>query len=232
MTILVIEHHDSPSLGVVGEAIEAAGVPTKVLWGEDGDPMPDSSDDYDGMVVLGGAMNALDDSKCPYFPQLVRLIQDFGVADKPVLGICLGSQLIARAYDAPVHLEGPFEFGFCPIKLTEDGASDPVVGHMKPDQGLFEWHTDHYALPDDAVHLASGTDYTYQCFRMGRATYAMQFHFEVTREIVDGWIEMTGDFCDQNVPDYRNWLPKQFEDHMDASKEFCRSAIRNWLALV
>jgi len=141
------------------------------------------------------------------------------------------AQLVARAYGAQCHLGRDFEFGFCPISLTEAGKGDPVVGHMLPDQGLFEWHTDHYGLPEGAINLATGTEYPNQCFCIGRATYAMQFHFEITQDIVEGWIRMTGDFCERNVPGYQDWLPGQFETHMDASMDFCRTATRNWLAL-
>lgn len=231
MTVLVIEHHDIPSLGVVGDTIEQAGIATHVLWGENGDIMPGNTDGYDGLVILGGAMNAMDDTNYPYFPDLLRLIRGFGEADKPVLGICLGSQLIARAYDSEVSLNGKIEFGFCPVSLSDEGADDPVVGHMLPEQGFFEWHTDHYSLPAGATHLASGNDYNFQCFRMGRATYAMQFHFEVSRGLVDEWIENNIDYCDENVPGYQNWLPGQFDLHLDPSMDFCRTAIRNWLAL-
>jgi GMP synthase-like glutamine amidotransferase len=230
MTILVIEHHDTPSLGAVGDTIHAAGLPTQVLWGENGDIMPSSTDGYEALIVLGGAMNALDD-RFPYFPALLKLIRKFGDDDKPVLGICLGAQLIARAYGAPVHLTDDFEFGFCPITLTKEGVDDPVIGHMKPGKGLFEWHTDHYELPTGAVHLASGSNYPYQCFRMGRATYAMQFHFEVTREIIDGWLEMTGNYCDEHAPGYQDWLPGQMDSHLTPSVEFCRTAISKWLTL-
>ncbi len=231
MSILVIEHHDNPSLGVVGETIKEAGILTTVLWGENGDVMPGSHAGHDGLIVLGGAMNAMDDTNYPYFPALLKLIRSFGDADKPVLGICLGSQLIARAYGADVHLAGDFEFGFCPISLTPEGLDDPVVGHMHQDQGLFEWHVDHYNLPVDAVELATGVDYPHQCFRMGRATYAMQFHFEVTKEIIEGWIIMTGDECDHLSPGYQEWLPGQFKTHLTPSMDFCRTAIQNWLSL-
>jgi len=81
VTILVIEHHDAPSLGVVGDTIKETGTPTHVLWGENGDPMPETCGGYDALVVLGGAMNALDDIRCPYFSDLIRLIRAFGVAE-------------------------------------------------------------------------------------------------------------------------------------------------------
>ena len=230
MQILAIEHHDAPSVGVVGETLEAQGVETRVLWGAHGDCMPERPDGYHGLVVLGGAMNALDDERCPCFPALLSLIREFTQLDKPVLGICLGAQLIARAFDGQAQLDGPFEFGFHPIKLTDDGIVDPVIAHMAEQLNLFQWHTDHYDLPCDAVKLATGSDYPNQAYRIGRATYGMQFHFEVTQAIVEGWISHYADMNDQ-APDYATWLPKQFDQHMEASKQFCRDLVRRWLML-
>lgn len=233
MRVLAVEHHDAPSLGVVGDTLDAEGVKTDVIWGEDGDPMPEDSREYDGLVVLGGAMNALDDERCPYFPDLINLIRDFTDQDKPVMGICLGAQLIARAYEGRAHLEGPFEFGFHPIDLTDEGREDPVVGHMPDGISLFEWHTDHYDLPPEAVKLATGKDYHNQAYRIGRATYAMQFHFEVHRPLVDGWINSHAtDKMEQQAPGFREWLPAQYDTHMEPSRAFCEELVRRWLALV
>ena len=229
MRILVIEHHDSPSLGVLGETLDAENAETHILWGEDGDPMPDSPDGYDGMVVLGGAMNALDDARCSYFPKLVSLIRDFTDQDRPVLGICLGAQLIARAFDGRAILDGPLEFGFHPINLTPEGKADPVIGHKPDHLDLFEWHTDHYDLPLAAVKIAGGKDYANQAYRIGRATYGMQFHFEVTAPLVESWI--SHHMMEEKAPGYTEWLPRQFDEHMEASMTFCRGLTRRWLAL-
>ncbi len=230
MTVLVIEHHEEGSLGVVGDTLRDCGIDTQIVWGYRNDPVPDSPNGYTGMILLGGAMSALDDEKHPYFPSLIQLIRRFADEDKPLLGICHGAQMIARAFDAELTLGGPLEFGFHDIAPTEAGTEDPVLGHMKPVQGLFEWHTDHYALPEDAVQLASGRDYPNQGYRIGRATYATQFHFEVDRPLVDSWIAHYMD-ADDWAPGYKEWLPRQFDQHLEASQSFCREMIRRWLDL-
>jgi len=231
LRVLIIEHHDTPSLGVLGETLIAEKVDTHILWGEDGDAIPQTPENYDGLIVLGGAMNALDDVRCPYFPDLVGLIQAFEAHDRPVLGICLGAQLIARAFNARATLDGPFEFGFHPIDLTEEGRADPVIGHKADALDLFEWHTDHYELPENAVKLAGGRDYPNQGYRIGRATYGLQFHFEVTTPLVNGWIKSHAPDMEDWAPGYSEWLPRQFDEHMEASKAFCRELTRRWLAL-
>lgn len=231
MTVLMIENHDQPSDGEVGNAIRQAGVPVEVFWGEKGHSIPENTGGYDALVILGGAMAVDDEERCPYIPDLIRLIRDFGQADKPVLGVCLGAQLVARAYGAEPRLDGYFELGYCPVRLTEAGKKDQVVGHMLDDQAIFQWHTDHYTLPPDAVHLATGDDHPYQCFKMGRATYAMQFHFEVTRPIIESWIALGIDNITEHHPAFIADLPIQFGNHLESVRDFCHTAIHHWLAL-
>jgi len=230
MRILVVEHHDQSSVGVIGETLHRMGIETPTVWCEFGEPVPESQRDYDGIVILGGNMSAVDDETHPYLRRLTGLIREFVDADKPVLGVCLGSQLIARAFGAEAHIGGPMEFGFHLVTPTLEAESDPVMRHLERPQPLFQWHTDHYTLPEGAEHLAVGENYENQAYRLGRATYGMQFHFEVTEAQVQSQIDSTPDFRDL-VPDYDEWLPRQFQLHEKASNTFCRNVVRDWVAL-
>lgn len=230
MQVLVVEHHSRPSVGIVGETLHDLGVTIDTVWGGRGDVLPSSHRDHDAIVVLGGSMTALDDETCPYFPSLIRLLRQFAEADKPVLGICLGAQLVARAFEAELRLGGELEFGFHDVMPTSAAAEDPVLCHLDASLPLFQWHTDHYALPPDAELLATGDRYPNQCYRIGRTVYGMQFHLEVTRSMVQGWTDATPDL-DEWVPGYRLWLPQQFVAHEQASNELCRAVTRRWLAL-
>jgi|AntDeeMetagen681_2_1112603.scaffolds.fasta_scaffold02584_3 GMP synthase-like glutamine amidotransferase len=230
MRILIVEHHDKSSVGVVGETLHKMGIETPTVWCEFGEPVPESHRDYDGIVILGGTMSAIDDEGHPYLPRLTGLIRDFADADKPVLGICLGSQLIARAFDAEAHIGGPLEFGFHLVTPTLSAESDPVMRHLERPQPLFQWHTDHYTLPEGAEHLAVGEHYENQAYRIGHAVYGMQFHFEVTEAQVR---DQAGDVPDlgSQVPGYEEWLPRQFALNEEASNTFCRNVVRDWVAL-
>lgn len=230
MRVLLIEHHDKSSVGVVGETLHDMGIETPTVWCEFGDPVPENDREYDGIVILGGTMSAVDDESHPYLPRLTALVREFADADKPVLGICLGSQLIARAYGAEPRLGGPLEFGFHPVTPTRLGETDPVMRHLGRPQPLFQWHTDHYTLPEGAVHLAVGEHYENQAYRIGRAVYGMQFHFEVTEAQVRSQIADVPDF-DDHVPGHEEWLPRQFALHEAASNTFCRRVVRDWAAL-
>ncbi len=216
---------------MVGETIRSEGGDIEVYWGESGEPFPHDAMSYDGMIIMGGAMNAADDDRCPYFPDLTSLIRAYTEREKPVLGICLGAQLIARAFDAPLHLAGDFEFGFETIEPTEAAAADPVLSRLERPLSLFQWHTDHYDLPPCAVHLATNGRYENQAFRVGRATYATQFHFEVDRSVVYEWIDHNVEDLAAKKPGYEDWLPDQFEAHEENSKAFCRDVTGRWMAL-
>lgn len=230
MQILIVENHDTPSVGVIGDTLRDLGVETRTVWGGLGDAPPRSHREHDGIVVLGGSMSALDDETRPYFPALTRLIREFAEADKPVLGVCLGAQLIARSFGAELRIGGDLEFGFQKVAPTAAAVGEPVLGHLEEPLPLFHWHTDHYALPPGAERLATGERYENQGYRIGRTVYGLQFHFEVTEPVVRRWIDMTPDF-NELVPGFRDRLPGQFAAHEQASSDFCRILTRNWVAL-
>ncbi len=230
MQVLVVEQHDQASVGVVGETLGDLGVGIRTMWGSRGDVLPRGHRDYDGIIVLGGSMTALDDEARPYFPALTGLIREFAEAGKPVLGVCLGSQLVARAFGAELQIGGELELGFHTISPTPAAADDPVFRDLDGPLPLFQWHTDHYALPPGAELLATGERYRNQAFRIGRNVYATQFHFEVTEAMVRSWIDLSPELEEQ-APGCRAWLPTQFAEHGEASKVFCRAVTRRWTAL-
>jgi GMP synthase (glutamine-hydrolysing) len=230
MQVLVVEQHDQSSVGVVGDTLRELGVGLRTIWGARGDALPRSHRDYDGIVVLGGTMTALDDKARPYFPALTRLIREFAAADKPVLGICLGSQLVARAFDAELRIGGELELGFHTVAPAPAAADDPVFCELGEPLPLFQWHTDHYGLPAGAELLATGERYGHQAFRIGRTVYATQFHFEVTESMVRNWIELSPELEEQ-APGSREWVPAQFTGHGEASMAFCRAVTRRWIGL-
>src|SRR5690606_19384834 len=119
-----------------------------------------------------------DDAGSPWLPDVVSLIGQFDRADKPVLGICLGAQLVARAAGAENILDCPVEFGWHYVRPTAAGRHDPVLGHLGAGAPLFHWHADTFTLPEHAERLAESDMTDIQAFRIGRATYGIQFHFE------------------------------------------------------
>lgn len=186
MRVAVIDNTEISPLGQVGVALREADAEIQVFRPWAGEALPDGSY-HDALVVLGGEQNALADATHPYLPDLARLMRRMGQADKAVLGICLGGQLLARAWGAQNYLAVAPEFGWRDVTLTAEGRRDPVLSVIGGPFRTFEWHQDTFSLPEDAVHLAANDSARNQCFRVGRASYGMQFHFEASRDVIDAW---------------------------------------------
>jgi GMP synthase (glutamine-hydrolysing) len=150
-------------------------------------------DAYDAVLVFGGAMHADQDDSHPWLRHETMWLQQLLARHTPVLGVCLGVQLLARAAGAWVGRmpDGP-EIGWCRVELTEAGAADPVVGSLPPLFEALQWHHYTFGLPAGAVELARSPACT-QAFRLGDACWGVQFHPEVTAAQLDGWLADAAD---------------------------------------
>lgn len=182
-TLLVVLHQERSTPGRVGERLKARGFALDVRRPALGDPLPDTFAHHAGLLVFGGPMSANDDSD--FIRAETRLMERALAADLPTLGICLGAQILARALGGQVapHAEGICEMGYYPLRATEAGAAlMPWPGHV------YHWHTEGFDVPAGAELLATGTVFPNQAFRAG-AAWGVQFHPEVTREMMVTWIE-------------------------------------------
>ena len=186
MKVAIVENTDVTHHGQIGVALHMAGARIDVFkpW-RDG-TLPDMAN-HDALVVFGGEQNALNDGLHPYLPRLASLMCATALAGQAVLGICLGAQLLARGAGGKNQIGGAREFGWCAVDLTDAARSDPVLSHLPSRFDSFQWHSDHFTLPPAAVHLAGSAVAAHQCFRIGRAGYGMQFHFEANRAVVADW---------------------------------------------
>lgn len=232
MAVLIIDNYPDTPLGQIARALEEANISYTVVKAHAGQPVPEATDGFDGLAVFGGAQNALDDEGHPYLPSVCDLIRAFHDEQKPVLGICLGSQLIARAFGAQNILGRPVEFGWQEVRPTAAGAEDPLVSKLGAGAPLFHWHSDTYSIPEGAVHLASSDLTPHQAFRIGQTTYAIQFHFEVSRQEAAFWSENFADV----IAEFR---PEWSEQHQEHAVEFGERAdetgmeiARAWVALL
>ncbi|THD83006.1 type 1 glutamine amidotransferase [Aliigemmobacter aestuarii] len=202
MRVAIVENTKITHHGQMGVALhEAAAKIAQFTPWADG-RLPDVGE-HDALVVFGGEQNARADDTHPYLPELARRMAAFTAADKPVMGICLGSQVLARAYGAENHIGTAPEFGWCGVTLTGAGRTDPVMGALPPDFRIFQWHSDTFTLPEGAAHLAHSGTAAHQAFRIGRATYGTQFHFEASRAVVADWNRHFPDLVERLSP---GWL--------------------------
>ncbi len=202
MRVAIIENTRITHHGQVGVALHEAGARVRAFHPYAGEPLPNDTNGFDALVVFGGEQNALADHTHPYLPQLAGLMRQFCEDDRAVLGICLGSQVLARAFDAENHIGTAPEFGWQEIRLTDAAAADPVLGVLPPAFRSFQWHSDTFTLPQGAVHLAKSNTAAHQAYRIGRAAYGMQFHFEANRRVVGDWNREFPDLIESMVPDW------------------------------
>jgi GMP synthase-like glutamine amidotransferase len=185
MRVLVVQNYPDTPLGQIETALIERGADITICRAFEGEALAEA--EFDALVVLGGVQNALADETSPYFSELVEKMRRYAGSDRAVLGVCLGSQLLARAFGAENLIGVTHEFGWTTVSLTEDGEADPMLGGLDPSFTTFQWHDDTFVLPRGAVRLA-GNDATHnQAFRIGRAAYGIQFHFEADRKVVALW---------------------------------------------
>lgn len=231
MRVAVVHNTEISYLGQVGVALAEAGAKLTEYRPYRDSALPDP-EVYDALVVLGGEQSALDDARHPYLSRLTEVMRGFNAADRAVLGICLGSQILARAHGGQNILGATREFGWTPIRLTAAGRDDPVLSAPGAEFLSFQWHSDTFALPPDAVHLAAGQAVMPQAFRVGRASYGMQFHFEANSRVVSDWTEAFPDATEAMRPGWQTDHTAEAARHAALSDAAGLALARAWVAQI
>lgn len=188
--ILVFQHVAHEILGTLNPMFKAHGFRIKyVNFGREPAAKP-SLTGYAGLVILGGPMNVDDVVKHPHLKLELALIEKAIKEKMPVLGICLGAQLMAKALGAKVYKNRAKEIGWCDIRLTTAAKHDPLFSHFHEREKIFQLHGDAFDLPANAVHLASSELCENQAFCFGEKAYAFQFHLEVDAPMIHRWLKI------------------------------------------
>lgn len=230
--ILVFQHVPYEELGTLDSLLRAAGfdIHTVEFW------RAGATADLEGfaaLIVMGGPMGAYETDKYPYLAAETKLIEAALKRDLPLLGICLGSQLIAHALGARVYPSGIKEIGWYDLAPTADAENDALLQHLRPAEKVFQWHGDTFDLPQGAVHLASSPLCANQAFRYSENAYALQFHLEIDAQMIDDWLEvpqnlaeiaaLNGDIDPQTIrADTRRYIPRLTELGGDVFGAFIR----------
>jgi len=193
-TALVVQHTEHESPGRLGDWLAESGVLLDVRTPYHGDRLPGLGG-FSALVVMGGPMGAYDDGEAPWLPATRDLLREATGAGLPVLGICLGAQLLAAALGGQVRrgAEGP-EIGPGLVAKRDVGADDRLFRPVPFTPDVVHWHWDEIAgLPHAATLLASSTRYPNQAFRVGEHAWGLQFHVETTPAMVRRWAAADAD---------------------------------------
>jgi GMP synthase-like glutamine amidotransferase len=230
--ILTLQNNDRTPSGLIGAAIAEAGGVEDVRFPEHGAAVPADADGHDGLLVLGGGQFAGDDEAHPYLPAELAAIRAFAAAGKPVLGICLGAQLLARALGGTVRRHHTPEVGFTVIDATEAAAADPLLQGLAPLPRLMHWHYDTFDLPQGATLLATNAVCANQAFSAGPGLYGLQFHLEVDARIVEGWVDAFGDWTRDRFPQFFATYRDQLAINLPGAAPFTRQVGLRWMEMV
>lgn len=231
MNFLLLQHLRIEPTAIIGEMIEEAGHRIEPVRMDRDESVPQSLAGFDGVIVMGGPMSA-NDTHLSFVADEIKLLREAIKIDLPVLGLCLGAQLLARAAGAEIVTSPVRELGWYPLQRTPDSADDPIF-HALDDDGLmvFQWHGETFTLPDTATLVATHADVPQQAFRIGSSQYGLQFHIEVDQPIIESWIEAgeseRAALGEAGIAAIRARSP----DYMPAAHAFCRQMIKAWLAL-
>jgi GMP synthase (glutamine-hydrolysing) len=183
--MIIVQNDPRVPAGIFGDFLQDAGICPRVLRLFAGDRLP-PIDGVSAAIVLGGYMGVGDDADYPHLLQLRNFIREAAEADMPLLGICLGGQLLADAFGGKVTANQQGERGMRGVRLTAEGEKDPLLAGIPQQFDAFQWHNDSFEVPAGAVHLAASEHCPGQAFRV-RNAYGLQFHPEVNAEIVAAW---------------------------------------------
>ncbi|MHC1697675.1 MAG: type 1 glutamine amidotransferase [Geobacteraceae bacterium] len=223
MLTLIQNDQDVPS-GNFLDWLREYDLPTRIVRPFSGEDLP-SLTDSSALIVLGGAMGVHDSSRYPHLLTVRSYMQQAAQRNVPLLGICLGGQLLADVLGAPVHSQRNGEMGLHSVEVLGPGCSDPLFYEIPENFTTFQWHNDSFEIPVGAVCLASSANCAHQAFRYGLSQYGLQFHPEVTRSIISSWIESS------DSADDPSWILDDFICKEEEYTAVSRKLLENFLRI-
>jgi len=197
--VLVFQHVPAEPLGTLDPMLRNRGHRIRyVNFHRDPDAQP-RIDRYDALIVLGGPQMPDQGGRYPHLNVEMRCIEQALQQDMPVLGICLGAQLLAYTLGGGVRSMPTWEIGWYDLKPTHQAAADPLFCALVEPHPVFQWHGYTFDLPAGAVHLARSATCENQAFRFGHHAYGLQFHLELDERLINRWL---------SLPEYVDAIPR------------------------
>jgi len=190
--VLAISHERDAGPGVFAEAVSAAGADLDVWHRAETDDLPAAADTYGAVITFGGAMHVDQGEAHRWIPSEIEFLEGLLGRQVPVLGVCLGAQLLTVAAGGEARRAREPEIGWRDVTVTAAGEADPVLGRLTPGFEAYEWHS-YECLPPAGATVLATSDACVQAFRIGESSWGIQFHAEVTAETVADWLAKHGD---------------------------------------
>jgi GMP synthase (glutamine-hydrolysing) len=229
--VTVLQHEPFEKLGIIADALRSRAISYQYVRSFEGQPVPRHITGIDGLIVMGGSMGVYEHHWHPFLLDEIKLIEDAIEEGKPVLGVCLGSQLVATALGAQVRKAAKKEIGWYPIRLGPVSAGDKLLGEAPPFFTAYHWHGDIFELPRGAAPLASSELTEYQAFRYGASVYGLLFHMEATRGLVEDMVNGFAEELAEEGLDGQTIL-SQATGYLPELQEIGRRAFAGWSELV
>ncbi|NJK72505.1 MAG: type 1 glutamine amidotransferase [Synechococcaceae cyanobacterium SM2_3_60] len=191
------ERHEN--LGAFAQVMRQQHIPFDYLATAAGERLQRPLSDYSHVVILGGCMGAYETEKHPFLNYDRQLIETALDQDIPLVGVCLGAQLLAQVLGSRVYPgTAGSEVGWHQVELTAAAAEDPLFAGLPTQMPAFQWHSDTFDLPTGATRLATGDRYLNQAYRYGRKAWGIQFHLEVDGRVIHNWLHEVSQLCHYN----------------------------------
>ncbi len=199
MTVQIIKHIDIEGPGTIGNFLDDDGISYNIIDVFNEEPLPNSLSNTSAVIVLGGPMNVYEEEEYSFLRKEDGFLKEVIEEGLPTLGFCLGAQLIAKATGALVKQNPQKEIGWFNVSMTGEGTSDPLFEGFQGVFDVFQWHGDTFDIPEGAVRLAESELCPNQAFRVGHNIYGLQFHVEVTDEMIYQWLDAYRDEVDSLI---------------------------------
>lgn len=227
--VYVLQHHEEETSGTLGDVLRERGIEARTVHGYAGEPVPKHLGDAAGLVVLGGPMGVAEQDRYPFLTDEIALISDALAHAAPVLGICLGGQLLAHTLGASVGKAPQPEIGWYPLRLTEAARQDQIWAGLSSPCPAFHWHEDFFGLPPGAALLAASELTPCQAFRSGANAYGLQCHLEVTGALVETWLRVWADELPAGAADT---ISSQARRELPGMERAARAVFGAWAGMV
>jgi GMP synthase (glutamine-hydrolysing) len=188
MNVLIVKHVEIEGPGLIEYCLKQEKIPCKILNLKKGIRFP-KLDGFTHIAILGGPMNVYEERRYPFLRDEDLFIKEAIRRGKSILGICLGAQLIAKSLGAKVFKAPVKEIGWYDVSLTKVGSRDSLFSGLPKTFPVFQWHGDTFEVPKSGKLIVTSDFIPHQAFRYGEKVYGVQFHLEVTEEMINEWLK-------------------------------------------